>query len=135
MLYRLTSDGHVEVRVDGPYGEDFERPKWGAYEVLVIFAGGIGVGIFLLACTLVLRVLVLNRDVPPDALQTLNTVGSSCLSRYQCLPCLLPVQSLPLNNLQPQSEPDQGHSARWSCKACTHNIVSRIHVGSALRSL
>ena len=51
MLYRLTNDDHVEVRVDGPYGEDFERPKWGAYEVLVIFAGGIGVGSFLLAQT------------------------------------------------------------------------------------
>ena len=43
MLYRLTTDGHMEVRVDGPYGEDSEPPKWGAYEVLVIFAGGIGV--------------------------------------------------------------------------------------------
>ena len=49
MRCRLTNDGHVEVRVDGPYGEDFELPKWGTYEVLVIFAGGIGVRVRL-AC-------------------------------------------------------------------------------------
>ena len=54
MLYRLANDGYVEVRVDGPYGEDFERPKWGSHEVLVIFAGGIGVGPCLLALTIML---------------------------------------------------------------------------------
>ena len=54
MLYRLANNGHVEVSVDGPYGEDFERPKWGSYEVLVIFAGGIGVGPFLHAWTMML---------------------------------------------------------------------------------
>ncbi len=33
----------MEVRVDGPYGEESARPKWANYEVLIIFAGGIGV--------------------------------------------------------------------------------------------
>lgn len=33
----------MEVRVDGPYGEETARPKWANYEVLIIFAGGIGV--------------------------------------------------------------------------------------------
>ena len=33
----------MEVRVDGPYGESSEEPKWAKYEVLIIFAGGIGV--------------------------------------------------------------------------------------------
>ena len=33
----------MEVRVDGPYGEETAWPKWANYEVLVIFAGGIGV--------------------------------------------------------------------------------------------
>lgn len=42
-LYRLVKEGNVEVRVDGPYGEDAERPRWANYKVLVIFAGGIGV--------------------------------------------------------------------------------------------
>ena len=42
-LYRLVKEGNVEVRVDGPYGEDSERPKWAGHKVLVILAGGIGV--------------------------------------------------------------------------------------------
>ena len=40
---RLVKDGNVEVRVDGPYGDTSEDPKWASYEVLIIFAGGIGV--------------------------------------------------------------------------------------------
>ncbi len=33
----------MKVRVDGPYGEETARPKWANHEVLIIFAGGIGV--------------------------------------------------------------------------------------------
>ena len=84
LLYRLTNDGHVEVRVDGPYGEDFERPKWGAYKVLVIFAGGIGVGPFLLARTMMLCISFFVQSMPPDTLQTLNPAYPSRLAGNQC---------------------------------------------------
>ena len=42
-LCSLVEEGNVEVRVDGPYGAESERPAWANHEVLIVFAGGIGV--------------------------------------------------------------------------------------------
>ena len=43
LMARLLRDGGVTMRVDGPYGEEEERPEWTYFSTLVIFAGGIGV--------------------------------------------------------------------------------------------
>ena len=42
-LFRLVKEGNVEVRVDGPYGAESEWPTWANHELLIVFAGGIGV--------------------------------------------------------------------------------------------
>lgn len=43
LIRRLLRDGSVVMRIDGPYGEEEERPEWTRFRTVVIIAGGIGV--------------------------------------------------------------------------------------------